>query len=85
MPDGVNQIKSLGASLTLLVLLSHDENSNSQVKREGGRINNVMQPSSCEEDEVASYLFGDEGAQQCHSRPEEDATAQNELPVESVA
>lgn len=32
-----------------------------------------------------SYIFGDKGAQQCDSRPEEDAAAQNDLPVKSVA
>lgn len=32
-----------------------------------------------------SYLLGDEGAQQCHSRPEKNAAAQNDLPVKSVA
>lgn len=31
------------------------------------------------------YLFGDEGAAECHSRPEENATAQDDLPVETIA
>lgn len=31
------------------------------------------------------YLFADEGARQCNNRPEENATAQDDLSVEAVA